>query len=265
MTKLRAIFKSHGGKAYLKDFIISNFPKNYIQLKYIEGCGGAASVLLNKQPSITEAFNDADPGIAGIVQELVSNPKNFISAVEKLSYSQETFEWAKIASKDSSGMEQSVAELARRRMSRGGLRESFSWSNRQRGGQAGDVNAWETFKVQLPFIAERLHNVNVHCLPVIDLLSQFDAADVLWYIDPPYLSETRTVSKVYNIEMSKDDHLELAEFLNAAKGKVALSGYQSSLYAKLYKNWNLYSRPIANHSSQQKKKEKRVELLWTNY
>jgi len=265
MQKLRPIFKCHGGKYYLADYIIGHFPKNYTELKYIEGCGGAASVLLNKKKSIHEIYNDADTTVAGIVQELAAEDSgDFIEEIRQISYDEETFNWAKKVSEDNSP-DQSLAELVRRRFSRGGLRQAFAWSNRLRGGQPGDVNAWETYKEQIPKIAERLRGVEVYALPIIELISMFDSEDVLWYIDPPYLPSSRQATKTYTVEMTEEDHVELALLLNAAKGKVVLSGYQSSLYTKLYKNWNMSCRPMKNHAGQGEKKQTRIECVWINY
>ncbi len=262
---LRPIFKCHGGKYYLQKWIISHFPKNYENLKYIEGCGGAASVLLNKEPSFEEVYNDADHNIAGIVKCLVEGPDEFLELLDHTEYCEDQFLWSKGVSESGEGTNRYVAELVRRRFSRGGLRQAFAWSNRERGGQPGDVNAWQTYLRQLPAIIQRLSNVKVYCMPVDQLFAAMDGEDVLWYIDPPYLPLTRQANNVYTVEMTEADHIALAEMLNKAKGKVILSGYQSPLYNKRYSSWNLKCKPITNHSSQKEIKQKRIECLWMNY
>jgi DNA adenine methylase len=267
--KLRPIFKCHGGKSYLKEFIIAHFPKNYKSLRYFEACGGAASVLLNKDKSIEETYNDADPRIASIVTTLASpNFDLFIKRLKDTPYTEEMFKWAQDAagSSDEISMQDvAYSELIIRRMSRGGLRQAFGWSERLRGGEPGDLHAWKTFKEQLPLIAFRLQDVHVFSMDVIDFFKRFDAEGTLWYIDPPYLQTTRSSKDVYTFEMSEEQHIELGKALNNAKGKVLLSGYQSDLYTKMYKGWNMDCRAIANHSSQSKIKQKRVEILWMNY
>jgi len=59
----------------------------------------------------------------------------------------------------------------------------------------------------------------------------------LFYVDPPYLNETRTSSTLYDFELKKEDHIELAECLNSIKGMVIVSGYQHPLYDELYAGW----------------------------
>src|SRR5690349_7923975 len=132
---MRSVLKIHGGKWYLKQWLISLFPQGYQNMTYIEACGGGASVLLQKDPSVVEIYNDADPALVEIFQALVHSPETFIEEIGKIEYSRASFEWAI----QNSG---AVAELVRRRMSRGGLGTHFAWSERLRGGRPGDVNAW---------------------------------------------------------------------------------------------------------------------------
>lgn len=263
--KLRPLTKNHGGKFYLAKFIVSCFPKNYASLKYLEGCGGGASVLLQKQKSVTEIYNDADENLANIFGHCVNNTEQFIKVVEQLVYSEETFTQAQNTIYPLGSFEAAINELVLRRMSRGGLKTAFSWSERLRNNQPGDLNGFESFKQQLPLVAERLKDVQILCCDIKKILNDFNDPDWLIYLDPPYLPSTRKVPKVYGKEMTEKEHIELAELLQNVKSKVILSGYPSQLYMKLYRDWNIASTSIANHSGQNKKKEKRIELLWMNY
>ena len=146
------------------------------------------------------------------------------------------------------------------------MKTHFSWSERKRGGKPGDENAWNTYKDMLPEICNRLSNVEITNKNLFDLLEEMGKMDdILWYIDPPYLPSTRTVSKVYDHEMTEMDHIKLCEIIQGVKGKVLLSGYQSDLYTKMLKNWTMETYSMANHSSQTKEKQRRIEVLWRNY
>ncbi len=57
------------------------------------------------------------------------------------------------------------------------------------------------------------------------MIERYDSPDTLFYCDPPYARETRSAPDVYRYEMTTDDYYELADVLNSAKGKVAISGY----------------------------------------
>jgi DNA adenine methylase len=269
--KLRPVIKVHGGKFYSHQWIISHFPKNYQEIIYIECCIGGGSVLLNKKTSVKEVCNDLDWNISNIFYVLVKHSDELQEKLKNISYSEKIFEQAKtsngrgLVESDSALVTCAASEIVLRRFSRGGLKKSFAWSKRLRGGKPGDVNAWDTFKELLPKIIKRLENVEVYNMDVIALVKKYNQEGCLHYIDPPYLPTTRKVKNVYDFEMSEKKHLELAELLKQTKAKILLSGYQSDLYMKLYKDWNLDTKVIINHSSQSKKKERRVECLWKNF
>jgi DNA adenine methylase len=64
--------------------------------------------------------------------------------------------------------------------------------------------------------------------------------------------------------MTDAQHCELAEVLNSVQGMVAFSNYQAPLLEKLYppSKWHkTVSIARTTHST----KDKRVEVLWTNY
>jgi DNA adenine methylase len=269
MKKLRPPVKTHGGKYYLCNWVIEHFPDDYKELNYCEPCCGGASVFLNKEKANEEVISDLDKGVVSIFKALRDEPKEFIERLKKIKYTEEAFE--KAQKKDSTTfddyVEQAVNEYVLRRMSRGGLKKAFAWSERLRGGQPGDVNAWETMLKMLPILAERVKDTVVLNNSFKDIIKVWDCDNVLIYIDPPYLPTTRAEGSqnLYENEMSVEDHIDLLGAIRDAKGKVIISGYNSPLYNKYLKGWKIAKKEIANHSSQQKSKERRFECLWMNY
>ena len=150
-------------------------------------------------------------------------------------------------------------------MSRGGLGKTFAWSDRQRGGKPGDVNAWDTIISSLPDISERISNIIITNKNTIDIIQSFNDPKCLIYLDPPYLPEVRVTKKVYNYEMTSEQHLKLVKTINSFKSKVLISGYPSRLYDKILKNWTRIEKPVVNHSSQTKTKPVKTEALWMNF
>lgn len=265
--KTRPIVKCHGGKFYLCDWIISHFPSNAKDYTYIEPFVGGGSVFFNKPRVGVSVLNDLDSHLVNIYSCLKSEDI-FLDKLRKVSYNKQTFEQALLTdTKNLDKIELAINEYILRRMSRGGLKKSFAWSTRLRGGLPGDVNAWNTAITQLPILRKKL--VDNHALirndTALSLLMRLDHKKCFVYCDPPYLHETRVSKKAYSKEMKEDDHIELADILNTYKGKVLLSGYHSPLYDKLYKNWRCIEKQIVNHSSQQKKKPIKTEVLWANY
>lgn len=265
MTKLRPPFKIHGGKYYLSSWVIDKFPKDYTQFDFIVPFVGAGSVLLNKtKSSVSEAVNDLDLGIVQIFRALRDEPKTFIGRIKRTKYCEDTFNRA-MKKKPKDYMDHAIKDFILRRMSRGGLKKSFAWSNRKRGGQPGDVNAWETIVAQLPFVADRIKDVHIFNEKALNVIKAFDSEGSLIYADPPYLPDTRVSKNSYEYEMTTDDHIDLANVLNKFKGKVIISGYSSQLYRRLYEGWKCYKKKIVNHASQKKKKPMKTECLWINY
>lgn len=270
MSKItRPPFKCHGGKFYLESWIIEQFPANYESMDYIEPYIGGGSVLLNKLPSTgMEIINDLDEGVVQIFRALRDEPTNFIGRLKRTKYSENTFNRALKKSEDTDRdyVDHAVNEFILRRMSRGGLKTNFAWSDRERNGQPGDVNAWETIiRDHLPKISKRIEHIHIFNKSALEIIQAFNDANTLLYCDPPYVAETRVSKDAYSYEMSTDDHIALSEAIHQFKGKVIISGYPSALYKRLFSTWRCVKRKIANHASQQKVKKMKTEQLWINY
>lgn len=267
--KIRPPVKTHGGKFYLCGWIIENFPENYQELTYCEPMCAGASVFLNKVPSGEEVINDIDKGLVSVYKSLRDEPKEFIDRLKKIKYTEKSFKMALAKSTEEfeDYIDRGVNEYMLRRMSRGGMKKAFAWSDRLRGGKPGDVNAWETMLEELPTIAERVKNTIILNKPVFDIMKVWDDEGTLMYLDPPYLHETRSdgACDVYKHEMTVEDHINLLNLAKNARSKVLISGYSAPLYNRALKGWKIKKKAVANHSGQTKTKEKRTEVLWMNY
>jgi DNA adenine methylase len=261
-TKLRPPVKWHGGKHYLADRIISQFTTHRV---YLEPFGGAASVLLNKEPVDVEAYNDLDLRITRLFRVLQRHGQDFVARVQLIPYSQKEFDDAACYSSDASDLDKAVCDFVRWRQSFGGKGQTWSCTTaRARGGMAGDVNAWWTAIDQLPEIVARLKRVEILHQPALEAIRRFDGPETLIYCDPPYLHETREANSrdVYGVEMSEADHRGLAAVLQDCQSHVVLSGYPSPLYDKLFRKWRRVEFDIANHAAGGRTKSRMTEVLW---
>lgn len=267
--KLRPPVKTHGGKFYLCNWIIENFPPDYEELTYVEPMCAGASVFLNKKPSKEEVINDIDKGLISVFKSLRDEPKEFIERLKRIRYTERAFKMAVTRAEQGFDdyLDHAVNEYMLRRMSRGGMKKAFAWSDRLRGGQPGDVNAWETMLEELPSISERVQKATMLNKSVFDVMKVWDEETTLFYLDPPYLHATRSegATDVYQHEMTVEDHMNLLHLAKTTRGKVILSGYASPLYSRSLKGWRCKKKNVANNSGQGKTKERRLEVLWMNY
>jgi DNA adenine methylase len=127
---------------------------------------------------------------------------------------------------------------------------------------AGAVSRWLGAVDGLPEIVQRLQRVQIENAPALEILERYDTKDTLFYLDPPYVHESRGDKNAYGYEMTDAEHFELATLLNQIKGRAVISGYRSSLYEKLFKDWIRIDAPIKICNSS---KSERQESLWMNF
>jgi DNA adenine methylase len=251
------LLKYPGGKSYLADWIISNFPLGW--KTYVEPFVGGGAVLLSVDSRRRRVAGDLDAGLIALYCEVRLLSQSFLAKVQTLMYCQDTFdEWR--AASVSSQEDQALKTLVTRRFSRGGSGTAFAWSERLRGGQPGDLNAWENFVARLPNISKQLRGAEFHCSDAAELMKSLDSPDVLFYLDPPYVHETRVSTGLYTYEMSKADHRRLAVAAAELKGACIISGYAHPIYDEL--GWKRVVKDMPCHQSQAAEKPRREEVLW---
>lgn len=257
---IRPLIKSHGGKWYLRSFIINNFPIDYQSMDYIEPCISGGSILLNKPPSLKETISDINFNLINLWLLVKNYSGDLQDNLSHIEYSIDSFNHFKNIPNNP------IKEYALSRMSRGGLRKSFAYSKRLRGGKPGDENAWDNSINNIPLISERIKNVDIRCESLTEsLLRTLNNTNTLIYADPPYLHSTRTTKSAYEFEMTEQDHSNFLDVVLAHKGRILISGYWSKLYEDKLHDWSIVKKTIVNHSSQQKRKKLKEEMLWKNY
>lgn len=269
--KIRPPVKIHGGKAYLARRIIALFPVHYERMTYVEPYGGAASVLLNKNPSVVEIYNDLNFELYNLFTVIKCNGGALTRELTLTPYSATEFKLAR--AKLTGGTPDVYTRRAAlfytvARQSRGGLGATWANSNRSRGGMAGDVNAWLTsIDENLPLVIERLREVAIENDDALKVIARYDTPNTLFYLDPPYYPDTRTHKTTYGVnEMSPDQHVALLKYLlNDLQGKFILSGYANSTYDQFAQTWSRTDIDMPNHSGQGSSKQRRTESLWRNY
>ena len=265
MSKLIA-FGWYGGKFSHLDWLLPLLPKT---THYCEPFAGSAAVLINREPSPVETYNDMDGEVANFFRVLREQKDVLIEAIGLTPFSREEFEKAIFEPVEGlPDLERARRFFIRARQVRTGLAQKASsgrWAHcrlTSRAGMAGAVSRWLGSVEALPEIAQRLLRVQIEYDTAIRVIQRYDSPETLFYCDPPYPHASRGDSSAYKYEMSDDDHRELASVLRNVEGKVALSGYHCDLMAELYGDWNYIEAPVKNCHSV---KKPRTEVLWVNY
>jgi DNA adenine methylase len=211
-----------------------------------------------------------DGEVVNFFRVLRSQNAKLTKAIGLTPFSREEFALACEINPKASALERARRFYVRARQVRTGLAQTASlgrWANCKnttRSGMSGVISRWLGGVEALPEIAERLLRVQIENRSAIEVIRLYDAPGTLFYCDPPYVHETRGDSKAYGYEMTDEEHMELANTLNSAKGMVAVSNYHCALMDTLYPEprWHKTVGPEkTNHAT----KGTRREVLWTNY
>ena len=256
----RPVLRYHGGKWRLAPWIIAHFPAHRV---YVEPFGGAASVLLRKQRSYAEVYNDMDGEIVNLFRVLRdrSQAAELVRLVGLTPFAREEFRQSYLPADD-------PVERARRLVFRSfagygsGLNARYGTGFRNDTKKTGTTPArdWSRMPAHLGSVIERLQGVVIEQAPAFDLLRIFDSKETLFYCDPPYVHGTRNnrhIGDAYRYEMTDEDHRAMAALLHGLGGMVVLSGYRCDLYDELFADWRRIDKAARADSG-----ASRVESLW---
>lgn len=267
----RPALRYHGGKFALASWIIQHMPAHRT---YLEPFAGAASVLLRKTPSYAEVANDLDLRLHEYFAVL-RDPTTYAALKRALVYTPfHEREFAAI--RDGELAADDPVERARQLCvlsfmghgsdslmpdTRPGFRSSVT--------RAGSTPAldWSNLPDAMDAIHERLRRVTWITVDAFDAIAKYQGDDVLIYVDPPYVRETRSTKTKggrfyhrYAHEMDEQaDHERLLSTLNASSSMIMLSGYRCDLYDRMLVGWTRLDRNAQMDGQVQK-----TESLWLN-
>jgi DNA adenine methylase len=258
------LMRYHGGKFRLAPWVMNFFPEHRC---YVEPFGGAAGVLLQKTRSYSEVYNDLDEEISNVFSVLQDKDKmaRLVELLVFTPYSRDEFNRAY----EPAGC---PVERCRRTLIRASMGFGSAAATKGRSGFRNDSkrdysiasHLWAQYPDQIENFCTRLAGVLIENRPAVEVIKKHDCPDTLFYVDPPYVHDSRQMSggRYYRHEMTDEDHIELLETLLNLKGMVVLSGYHSELYANFLTGWELFStsaRIGANRGC-----GVRTEVIWLN-
>lgn len=264
---MRSIITYYGGKGHSWRQIVSHFPPHHT---YVEPFGGAANILLNKEPSAVEVYNDIDSNVVTIFRVLRDHPEELRRALELTPYSREEYVRCLGPMDGLDDVDKARRLIVRYRQVFGGKGQQatpgqwgYSVTESSRG-MAKAVSCWLSMIDEvLPSVVERFRCVQIENLPWQDIVRRYDTPETLFYCDPPYMLSTRSGGRGYADEMTTEEHRELAEILNSVRGHVVLSGYASPEYDEWYAGWGRVEFDVCSIVARDAgSRTRRTEVLW---
>lgn len=263
----RPLLRWHGGKWRLAPWIIGHFGPHRI---YVEPFGGGASVLLRKERSYGEIWNDLDGELVNLFKVLRSERKSaeLLRMLRLTPFAREEFLAAYRPTR--SAVERARRLLIRSFMGHGsdgasGVYRTGFRANSNRNGTT-PAHDWANYPDALELVIERLTGVVIERRDALQVMRRHDSAETLHYLDPPYPKATRARANrrpdnggVYRHEMTDEQHRELLEAIHGLAGMVIVSSYHCDIYDELLTDWQRVER--ATHADGALD---RTEVLWLN-
>jgi DNA adenine methylase len=258
--------KWHGGKWYLATKIVALMPRH---THYVEPYAGGLAVLLAKDPEgVSEVVNDINGQLSNFWRVLQREEAftRFQRLLEAVPFSE--FEWREaVQAKSADSIENAVHFFIHCRQSLAGRMDCFAplSRTRTRRGMNEQASAWLSAVECLPAVHARLKRVAILNRDALDVIRKQDGPETLFYLDPPYLGETRTAEDVYSFEMNVAQHAELLKVIKRCRGMVMLSGYPSKMYHEELADWTQHEFALPNQASGSKSKRRMTEVVWSNF
>jgi DNA adenine methylase len=255
----------YGGKYYIADKIVKTFPEHDC---YVEPFFGAGHVFFAKRPSKIEVVNDICSELINFWKCLqdASKTNALIEKVITTPYSRQIFEELRDKNyKPKDEVESAFRFFYCTTFSFNGLQE---WKSMTISAKKSRGRDYKQKIVKLINAYKRLKNVVIENLDYREIIVKYDDINTLFYLDPPYVDETRTDADSYQYEFTQEQHKELVNLVLVSKGKFAISGYKHKIYEPLekfgFQRIEFDTWVKCSNSKYGISKSKRTECLWIN-
>lgn len=255
-----------GGKARQLNDLLPFIPDGKV---YVEPFGGGASVLLNRHRSEIEVYNDLDSSLVNLFTVVRDDAlfDEFAARLGWVAYARETFLDSLAFEQERDAVLAAVKFYTVLNQSISGKRLAgkHDWARAKSDNLA---ERWAIRQDKLGQIHDRLRYVQIECRDALDILSEWDSDDTVFYCDPPYVLDTRKKQKYYAVEPGDEYHKELVGALRSVRGSVVLSGYVHPIYDKLgddgwvMDSYRQYAMMTVHDEGALR--DRRLEVVWRN-
>ncbi len=222
-----------GGKQSLYRLIIRRFPADYRQRKYVEVFGGGGSVLLNKEPSLKEVYNDFNSSLVNLFRMVRENPLELQKALRYVLNSREDFDIVKtrLAQGHNKNPVKWAADFYQL------IKQSYAGGGTSFGGSPRSM--WAAFPL-IDAVSARLQNVVIEHMDFERLIKTHGGPDTIFYLDPPYV----LTEDYYGGLFGAPDHFRLADALFETDSLWLLSYNDCDTIRNLYSVPGIYIEKV---------------------
>lgn len=253
----RPLLRYPGAKNQLAAWILSHIPDDHDT--YNEPFAGSAAVLLAKERSPMETVNDTSGDLINFLITLRERPDELVGKLHYTYWSSAEMELTFQPCDD-------PVERARRFYVRCymTIRPFDKWPafrrqkilGRGKDGTSSPMSSAARLFMDLDHLwwyAERLRGVTIEQMEALDFIRLYDHPRAVFYVDPPYVLDTRARrANIYPEDSMTDaDHEALGNALNGIQGMALVSGYATNMdgrvnevYADLFghRGWHRIDR-----------------------
>jgi DNA adenine methylase len=184
---------------------------------YVEPFVGMGGVFLRRaQPARAEVINDFSGDVANLFRVLRRHYEPFVAELRWLIASRDEFDRQKrLDVRSLTDIERAVRFLYLQRLAFGGKVDGRTFGVDRAAPSRFNLGK---MRANLRALNRRLEPVTIQQMDFADLIRRYDAADTLFYLDPPYDQTTG-----YGIEFGRDRYVEMAQQLAGIAGQFLLS------------------------------------------
>jgi DNA adenine methylase len=247
------LFGYPGGKWQLKNVIVSAFPHH---ITYVDAFGGSASILLAKEKSDGEVFNDKNREIVNFFRVVKHRPAELVERSRHWIHSRTLFDELRDMSIPFDEVERAFRFWVL-------LQDSYGSMGLTLGIKRKGIQSVTHARDYLDEVALRLRDVHIECLDFRECIKRYDSQKTFFYLDPPYRN-TRGGYTNYDL-LSDDDWRDLRHILSAIKGKFLLSSNTDPFVIDLFKEYEKRTLNVRVSLPNHAKGKQRKEMLINNY
>jgi DNA adenine methylase len=239
---------------------------------YIEVFGGAGWVLLGKESSKVEVFNDIDGDVINFFKVVKHKPNELIKSFEWELTSREEFERLRDLSVESLTDVQRAHRFYYLIMAAWGgeLRTPRFQTSVSDGGHGNRlIGALKSLHMRVMPVHQRLQTVIIEKLSWEECIARYDRPyeeqGVVMYLDPPY--PNNTINYQYNMRRM-EEHRELVRALHNLQARFILTSYDLPEVRELYDHDGFYITPVdfaAGMPTNGNQRSRNREIIVTNY